>query len=85
MNEPPRQFSETSCCRQLCTKGQPEPCRPQNPSLEGTLTSASLAAMGEPIPQRPTLEQSWLWLQQQGWTLPLLDERSVEEILGFGP
>jgi hypothetical protein len=72
MNEPPRQFSETSCCRQPCTKGQPEPCWPQRPSL------------GEPIPQRPTLEQSWLWLQQQVWTLPLLDERSAEEILGFG-
>jgi plasmid stability protein len=39
---------------------------------------------GEPKPQRPTLEQSRLWLEQQVWTLPVLDDRSAEEILGYG-
>ena len=37
-----------------------------------------------PIPQRPTLEESKRWLEQQVWTLPVLDNRSAEEILGYG-
>jgi len=39
---------------------------------------------GEPMSQRPSLEQSRLWLEQQVWTLPVLDQRSGEEILGYG-
>jgi hypothetical protein len=37
-----------------------------------------------PIPQRPTLEESTRWLEQQVWTLPVLDDRSAEEIPGDG-
>ena len=37
-----------------------------------------------PIPQRPTLEEIKRWLEQQVWTLPVLDDRSAEEILGYG-
>ena len=37
-----------------------------------------------PIPKRPTLEESTRWLEQQVWTLPVLDDRSAEEILGYG-
>jgi hypothetical protein len=39
---------------------------------------------GEPIPQRPTAAESRRWLEQQVWTLPVLDDRSAEEILGYG-
>jgi len=39
---------------------------------------------GEPIPQRPTADESRHWLEQQVWTLPVLDDRSAEEILGYG-
>lgn len=39
---------------------------------------------GSPMAQRPTLDESRCWLEQQVWTLPLLDERSSEEILGYG-
>jgi plasmid stability protein len=39
---------------------------------------------GKPIPQRPTVEESRRWLEQQVWTLPVLDERSAEEIQGYG-
>ncbi|MCT0212439.1 MULTISPECIES: FitA-like ribbon-helix-helix domain-containing protein [unclassified Synechococcus] len=39
---------------------------------------------GKPIPERPTVEESRRWLAQQVWTLPLLDERTGEEILGYG-
>ena len=39
---------------------------------------------GEPIPQRPTADESRHWLEQQVWTLPVLDGRSAEEILGYG-
>ena len=38
---------------------------------------------GEPIPQRPTAAESRRWLEQQVWTLPVLDDRSAEEILGY--
>jgi hypothetical protein len=38
----------------------------------------------EPVPQRPTLEESRRWLEQQVWCLPVLDDRSSEEILGYG-
>ena len=34
--------------------------------------------------QRRTLEESKRWLEQQVWTLPVLDNRSAEEILGYG-
>lgn len=37
-----------------------------------------------PIPKRPTLEESTQWLEEQVWTLPVLDDRSAEEILGYG-
>jgi plasmid stability protein len=39
---------------------------------------------GEPVPRRPTLEESRRWLQQQVWSLPVLDQRSAEEILRYG-
>jgi len=39
---------------------------------------------GKPIPQRPTAAESRLWLEQQVWTLPVLNDRSAEEILGYG-
>jgi plasmid stability protein len=37
-----------------------------------------------PIPQRPSLADSRRWLQEQVWTLPVLDYRSAEEIPGYG-
>lgn len=30
------------------------------------------------------LEESKRWLEQQVWTLPVLNDRSAEEILGYG-
>jgi plasmid stability protein len=37
-----------------------------------------------PIPQRPSLAESRRWLEQQVWTLTVLDNRSAEAILGYG-
>jgi plasmid stability protein len=37
-----------------------------------------------PIPVRPSLAESRRWLEQQVWTLPVLDDRSAEEILEYG-
>ena len=37
-----------------------------------------------PILQRPSLAESRRWLEQQVWTLTVLDNRSVEAILGYG-
>ncbi|MFM8968058.1 MAG: FitA-like ribbon-helix-helix domain-containing protein [Vulcanococcus sp.] len=39
---------------------------------------------GASMPQRPSLEESRLWLEQAVWTLPVLDQRRAEEILGYG-
>lgn len=39
---------------------------------------------GPPAPSRPTAEESRRWLEEQVWSLPLLDERGAEEILGYG-
>ena len=39
---------------------------------------------GVPTPERPTAEESRRWLEQQVWTLPLLDARGADEILGYG-
>ena len=39
---------------------------------------------GEPRPERPTFAESRRWLEQQVWWLPDLDQRSAEEILGYG-
>jgi hypothetical protein len=39
---------------------------------------------GEPMAPRSTLEQSRLYLEQQVWSLTVLDNRSAEEILGHG-
>jgi hypothetical protein len=38
----------------------------------------------EPLAVRPTLEESRRWLEEQVWSLPVLDGRSAEEILGYG-
>ena len=37
-----------------------------------------------PIPERPSLAESRRWLEEQVWALPVLDQRSAEEILGYG-
>jgi len=37
-----------------------------------------------PIPQRPSLAESRRWLEEQVWTLPVLDQRNAEEILEYG-
>ena len=39
---------------------------------------------GEPLAVRPTMEESRRWLEEQVWSLPVLDGRSAEEILGYG-
>ena len=36
-----------------------------------------------PIPERPSLAESRRWLEEQVWALPVLDQRSAEEILGY--
>ena len=53
-------------------------------SIQEAILALKAGLPGEPKPQRPTLEQSRLWLEQQVWTLPVLDDRSAEEILGYG-
>ena len=37
-----------------------------------------------PIPQRPSLAESRRWLEEQVWTLPVLDDRGAKEILEYG-
>ena len=39
---------------------------------------------GEPLAVRPTIEESRRWLEDQVWSLPVLDGRSADEILGHG-
>ena len=39
---------------------------------------------GEAPLERPTEEDSRRWLEEYVWTLPLLDERSADQILGYG-
>ena len=39
---------------------------------------------GEPLAVRPTMEESRRWLEEQVWSLPVLDGRSVAEIPGYG-
>jgi plasmid stability protein len=39
---------------------------------------------GQPLAVRPTMEESRRWLEDQVWSLPVLDGRSAEEILGYG-
>ena len=46
-------------------------------ALEAGLPESRLA-------QRPTLQKSLRCMEQQVWTLPVLDQRSAEEILGYG-
>lgn len=37
----------------------------------------------EERPPRPSLEQSLDWLRSEVWSLPVLDQRSDDEILGY--
>jgi hypothetical protein len=39
---------------------------------------------GVPAPERPTADESRRRLEQQVWTLPVLDDHCAEEILGYG-
>jgi len=34
-------------------------------------------------PARPSLEETLAWLQREVWSLPVLDRRSDDEILGY--
>ena len=35
------------------------------------------------LPRRPTVVESLKWLKAEVWTLPVLDRRTDDEILGF--
>jgi len=37
----------------------------------------------EELPHRPSLEESLDWLRSEVWSLPVLDQRSDDEILGY--
>ena len=37
----------------------------------------------EQQPPRPSLEDTLEWLRREVWTLPMLDQRSDDEILGY--
>jgi hypothetical protein len=50
--------------------------------LEGVEDQRSMNQ--EAILEQPSLAESQRWLKEQVWTLPLLDERSAEQILGYG-
>ena len=50
--------------------------------LEGVEDQRSMNQ--EAILEQPSLAESQRWLKEQVWTLPVLDERSAEEILGCG-
>ena len=39
---------------------------------------------GVPATERPTADESRRWQEQQVWSLTVLDERSADEILGYG-
>jgi len=39
---------------------------------------------GEPLALRPSMDESRRWLEEQVWSLPVLDGRSSEAILGYG-
>jgi hypothetical protein len=51
---------------------------------QGTNQATETNQPGLPAPERPTADESRRWLEQQVWTLPVLDERSADEILGYG-
>lgn len=43
------------------------------------------SALDVPIVEsRPNPQESLAWLEQQIWSLPVLDTRSADEILGYG-
>ena len=50
--------------------------------LEGVEDQRSMNQ--EAILEQPSLAESQRWLKEQVWTLPLLDERSAVQILGYG-
>ncbi len=56
----------------------------RRPMHRETILALEAPVPGEPVSQRPTLEESRRWLEQQVWSLPVLDDRSAEEILGYG-
>jgi plasmid stability protein len=43
-----------------------------------------LAAPAEP-PPRACVPETLAWLEREVWTLPVLDQRDDDEILGYGP
>jgi hypothetical protein len=38
----------------------------------------------KPTQQRPTAADTLYWLKWRVWSLPVLDDRSAKEILGYG-
>jgi hypothetical protein len=43
---------------------------------------AALEGAEEP-PRKPTAEETLEWLRREVWSLPVLDQRSDDEILGY--
>lgn len=50
---------------------------------EGRLPTKIYLA-GKVSPHRPSLMATRFWLEQHMWTLPVLDHRGTNEILGYG-
>jgi hypothetical protein len=50
---------------------------------QDTNQAAVATQPGVPTPKRPTAAESRRWLEEQVWTLPLLDERCADAILGY--
>lgn len=47
------------------------------------IVSLRLALEGQPPPDKPSVDETLDWLRREVWSLPVLDRRSDDDILGY--
>ncbi|NBC14739.1 MAG: hypothetical protein GVY09_15670 [Gammaproteobacteria bacterium] len=47
------------------------------------IVALRLALEGQPPPDKPSVDETLDWLRREVWSLPVLDRRSDDDILGY--
>lgn len=67
-------------CRQL----KDAATRHRRSMTQEAIVSLQIGLMGQAgPPERPSFEETLAWLQREVWSLPVLDRRTDDQILGY--
>lgn len=68
----------------LCRQLKDAATRHRRSMTQEAIVSLQVGLMGQAgQPERPSLEETLAWLQREVWSLPVLDRRTDDQILGY--